>query len=304
MTITIFSGTSGLNNIVDPTRLKLDFDTGMVELAEAVNVTIDQTGRISRRPGAALISLGSFHSMFCDGGDCFVIQERTSDAAIMQLGTDHTLTGVRSSLPKSLTMGWCQVGLKTYYSNTSVNGVIESSISSAWSAQSHVGADTTRNFSGPPLGDQLAFFSGRMWIVNEKFVFYSEPFALGKYDLSRCFLSYGTDVMMFKPVTTGVFVSDSDRTYFIEGTDPKEFRQRVVLDCPAHKYSAAIGYIDGAEFGMDGAGPCAVWSCDKGLCVGTAAGELMVITKDKLLYPTGSRGASVFYDSTVINTVE
>jgi len=49
--ITVFSGATGINNIVDPVRLKFDPDTGIGELAEAVNVVIDQTGRISRKHG-------------------------------------------------------------------------------------------------------------------------------------------------------------------------------------------------------------------------------------------------------------
>lgn len=300
----VLTGTSGLNNTVDPVRLKLDPETGVVEFAEAVNISIDATGRPSRRLGSALIAAGNFHSGFCDGGDCFVVVDGVSDAAIFKMATDHSLTGVRSGLTKGLRMAWCQVGLDTYYSNTQQNGKITSGISAAWALQAHVGAPTTRQFSAPPLGSHLTHFAGRMWIVVDGTLYYSEPFAYGKFDLANCFIWFGTNIMMVKPVKTGLFVSDSDRTYFLQGGNPKEFVQSTVLDAPAHEWSDAIGYIDGSAFSLPSAGPCAVWSCDLGLCVGTQSGEVMVVTRDKLIYPTGTRGASLFYDSTVINTVE
>ena len=302
--LTIFTGTPGLNNRVDPVRLKIDRETGIAELAQAINITIDDTGRPSRRLGASLLAAGGFHSMFCDGGDCFVVQDHALESAIYQLSTAHTLAGVRSGLTKGLRFGWCQVGTDTYYSNTQQNGIITAGVSRAWAAQAHVGAPTTRQFSAPPLGSHLAHFAGRMWIASGSVLYYSEPFAYGKYDLARCFIWFGTDITLVKPVKDGLFVSDSNRTFFLAGTNPKEFDQRTVLDTPAHAYSAAFGYIDGADLGLPGAGPCAVWSCDEGLCVGTQSGELRVITKDRLIYPTGSRGATVFYNHTAINTIE
>ena len=301
--LTIFTGTPGLNNRVDPVRLKLDRETGIADLAEATDVTIDDTGRPSRRLGSGLITAGVFHSGFCDGGDCFVVQDHEAESAIYKLSTLHALTGVRSALTKGLRFGWCQVGPDTYYSNTLQNGIITAGVSRAWALQSHVGAVTTRQFSAAPLGSHLAHFAGRMWIATGNVLYYSEPFAYGKFDLANCFIWFGSNITMVKPVKDGLFVSDSDRTYFLAGTNPKEFDQKTDVEAPAHEYSEAIGYIDGDKVGRPGAGPCAVWSCDEGLCVSTQTGDLQIVTANRLIYPTGSSGATVISDQTAINAV-
>ena len=304
MSIKLFSGTTGWNNIVDPIRLKLDFETGVVELAEALDVDIDDSGRIDRRLGYTSVAVGEYHSLFCDGGDCFVILETVGDAAIYKVGTNNVLVGVRSGLTKNLRMGWCQTSLGTYYSNGVQSGRITAGVSYPWIAQTYVGPPTTRTFGTPPLGTHLALFSSSMCVVNGKIVSYSEPLGYGLFDNARSRLRFASDVKLFKPVDGGVWASDSKRTYFLEGTNLRELIRHPRLECPAHEHSEAIGHINGADFGLDDAGECAVWSCDQGLCVGTAQGQLLVITKDKLNYPTGTRGASIISGSTVINSID
>ena len=305
MIIKLFSGTTGWNNIADPTRLKIDFETGIVELAEALDVDIDDNGRLSRRLGQGLIAVGEYHSLFCDGGDCFVILETVSDAAIYKVDTNNVLVGVRSGLTKNLRMGWCQTSLGTYYSNGVQSGYITAGVSYPWAAQTYVGPPTTKTFGTPPLGTHLALFSSSMCVVNGTIVNYSEPLGYGLFDNARSRLRFASNVKMFKPVDGGVWASDSKRTYFLEGSNIRELIRHPRLECPAHEYSEAIGHINGADFGLSpDTGECAAWSCNDGLCIGTPQGQLIVVTKDKLNYQAGTRGATVFNGNTVINTID
>ena len=98
---TVFRGVSGLNNKIDPLRHRYSTETGIGELAEAVNCDIDDSGMISRRSGQTEISAGTFLTAYCNKGDCFVVMDRDDDSAIYQLGVDYsTLTGIRSGLTK------------------------------------------------------------------------------------------------------------------------------------------------------------------------------------------------------------
>jgi len=302
--VRIFGGTSGVNNIVDPVRLKTSKETGLSELAEASNVLIDNSGMPYRRPGYSLIDARPFSSVFCDGGDCFAVMELAGDAAIYKLGTDKSLTGVRSGLAKGLKMGWCQTSLGTYYGNGAQSGRITAGASYPWTAQTYVGPPTTRTFGTPPLGTHLALFSSSMCVVNGPIVSYSEPLGYGLFDHARSRMRFGSDVKMFKPVDNGVWASDSKRTYFLEGMNLRELVRHPRLECPAHEYSEATGYVNGDDLGISGAGECAVWSCDKGLCVGTSSGQLLVITDGKLNYPAGALGASLIFGDHIINTVQ
>ena len=298
--VRIFSGTSGLNNIVDPVRLKWSLETGFVELAESMNIVIDDSGRISRRAGSTLDHVGTYHSIFCNKGDCFVVHDRTSDAAIMQLGTDKSLTGVRSGLTKGARISFCQVGAKTYYSNGYQNGVITAGVSAAWPVHTHVGVDTLREFYAAPLGTHIAHFQGRMWIVDGLLIWVSEPYAYGKFRLAGVGFQFPSNVRMIKPVKGGVWVSDSEKTGFIRAADKFEdmaFEQKSAY--PAHEWSESIELAEINQI----PGLSAVWSSDEGLIIGSADGQLTVATKTKLIYPTGANGATFIDGQTVINTI-
>jgi len=300
----ILKGTSGLNNIIDPLRHQYNPETGVGFLAEAVNCDIDDSGMISRRPGQVLLSNISSHSLFCDKGDCFVVQDRVDDAALYMVGSDYSLTGVRSALTKGSRLAYCQIGTKTYYTNLQQNGVIEDGISSPWPLNDHVGADTSRSFYPAPKGRHLCTFMGRMWIASGDVIWVSEPYAYGKFDMSRCFFMFGSDVIMIKAVSTGVWVSTSEYTGFIRGADKFDdmsFEKKSPY--PAHEFSECIELIDLSATQYKIQGLSALWSSDAGLCIGTSDGTLLIPTSDKLIYPTGASGATVANKTNIINTV-
>lgn len=302
---TLFTSASGLNNILDPVRLPYDPSNGISDLSEAVDVAIDDTGRVSRRPGQTLLSAILSHSLFCDKGDCFVAQDRESDTALYQVAADYTLTGIRSGLMKGARISFCQVGGKTYYSNGYENGVIENGISTVWPVNAdHVGADSVRTFYPAPVGTHIAFFHSCMWVVEGKVIWVSEPNAFGKFDLSRRFFQFGTNVTMIKPVAGGVWISDEEKTGFItagEGFESMGYVKKSSF--PAHEWSENIELVDLSNTKYQIPGLSAVWASDAGLCIGTAEGQLIIPTESKLIYPTGANGATIVDGHNVINTI-
>jgi len=304
MLYTLLKKCVGLNNVSDPSRLMCDVSSGTVELAEAINVDVGDTGDISVRPGQEIVSAGAFHSLFCDTGDCFVIQDRTDDAALYKVGTDLSLTGIRSGLMRGAKVSYWQTGTKTYYSSAFQNGVIENGLSSPWPTNVHVGADTTRSFSAAPLGNHICIFQGRMWVAVANVIWVSEPYAYGKFDMARCFFQFGSNVRMIKPVQSGVWVSTEESTGFIRGANKfSDMSFEKKTEVPAHEYSANIELVDLSATALQIQGLSAIWSSDDGLSIGTADGALVVPTANKLLYPTGSSGATVVSDYNVINSV-
>jgi len=301
----ILKGASGLNNIINPLRHQYNPETGVGFLAEAVNCSIDDSGMISRRAGQTLLSAVSSHSVFCDKGDCFVVQDRATDAALYKVGTDFSLTGVRSGLTKAARTSFCQVGLKTYYSNAFQNGVIENGISAAWPVNTtHVGATTVRAFYPAPIGNHLAYFHGCMWIAIGNVIYISEPYAVGKYDFARRFFQFGSNVRMMKPVLGGIWVSDEQSTGFIAIEDKFEGARRIGRSSfPAHEWSENIELVDLSQTEFQIPGLSAVWSSDEGLCIGSADGQLIVATEKKLIYPTGANGATIVDGNNVINSI-
>ncbi len=303
--IKIFSKCTGINNRIDPKRLNDNIQqTGLSELAEGVNVDIDDSGLVMSRFGQSSISTGAWHSTFCDKGDCFAIKNNVSEDLLYRINNDFSLTGVRSGLTVGARVSFCQVGADTYYMNGFQSGKITDAASFSWPGYLHVGVDTLRHFSPAPLGTHICYFQDCMWIVVGSTIFVSEPFAVGKFRLAAKGFPFGTDVRMIKPVKTGIWVSDSEKTGFILAGEKFEqmfFAKKSPF--PAHEWSENIELVDLSQTELQIPGLSAIWSSDAGLCIGTEEGQLIVSTEKKLIYPTGSLGATVVNGHNVINSV-
>lgn len=296
--ITLFTGSTGLNTTVDPVRLKFDPETGVSDLGVAVNIKIDDTGRPGRVDGFSEILTGSYHSVFCDGGPCFV----GKGTALYQLGTDLSETGVRSGLSGDR-IAFTQ-DLYTYYSNGTQNGVIKEGVSSAWPIDEYLGPDSSKFFEVAPIGNHLAFAFSRAFITQDDILWWSEPFRYGLFDKAINFVRFPTKILMIKPVVSGMYVSDEKKTYFLKGMNPHTFVQQVVAPHPAYEWSDAIDYVSGLEIGVDDPGLCAFWSSPEGAILGTANGQLININKSKVIYPEdGQAGASLVRGYDLIQTI-
>ncbi len=295
----LLEGCSGLNTVVDPVRLPYSRKTGISDLGVAVDVKIDETGRIGRVDGFSSLESGGFHSLFCDAGDCFV----GKTTALYQVTTSLTTTGVRSGLSGDR-IAYTQDADKTYYSNGSQNGVIEGGISSSWAKDENLGPDTSKYLTAAPVGHHLAVAFSRMFVTQDDVLWWSEVFRYGLFNQSVNFVRFPSKILMVKPVDSGLFISDRKKTYFLNGTNPHGFGQRTVATYPAYEWSDAIDYVDGLEIGLDSPGLCALWSSPEGAIVGTASGQLININKSKIIYPEdGQVGASLIRGYDFIHTI-
>ena len=167
--ITLYNGSSGLNTVLDPQRLSQGSKDrpGIIELSQAVNVSIDDRGLVTLRNGYTEAVEGEFHSLFCDGGDCFVVQENASDAAIMRVRDDHSIVLVRSGLSKGLRMCFAQANTDTFYSNGVQNGFIRNGVNYPWPVQTYRGPDADVDFAtSVPVANHIAFLQGGKCVIS------------------------------------------------------------------------------------------------------------------------------------------
>lgn len=288
----LFAASTGLNTVTDPTRINYDVETGISDLGVAINVKIDETGWVSRREGYGLIYSGSVHSLYSDGDMCVFV----SDSTLYQLMEDYSSVPLRV-LTRNLRMAYTQVNGDFYYTNGVDFGIVRSQgVPIDWVALPYVGQETNRVFDGPRAGNHLAFLGGRVFVAEDNILWWSEPFAFSWFDRTRNALQFYSDIRMVKAVAEGLFVSDNEYTYFISGTDPKEFTQSIVAPYPAVEWSDAIDYVEAQEIGLDnsGLGLCALWASLEGACLGTARGVFINLNKKKVIYPeVGTFGASL-----------
>ncbi len=282
--ITIFSGATGLNIVEDPVRIPQQ-KNGLSDLQVAVNVSIDQSLRVNSRRGVSRLQTGAFHSLFCDGGDCFVVK----GDSLFQVGTDGSLRGVRSGLTEGVRMAFAQVGDRTYYVNGYEKGFLEGGVSHVWQKGEYNGPETNRVFDGPIPGHHLAEFSGRMFVSQENVIWWSEPFHFGLFNKAESFVQFHSRVRMMKPVDAGMFISTERRTYYVEGVNPKGWQARQVAGFPAVEWSDAIEYVNAADLGFEMSGLCPVWASPEGAILGLPTGQIFNLNKKKVIYPENAR---------------
>jgi len=297
--ITIFRGSNGLNVKTDPTRIPFDPGTGIQDLAVAVNVDHDRTGRVSRRKGFAATAITTaVHSLWCDGGPCLLV----SGSSLCLLSPSYT-TQTLATVTAGARMSYFKLESRSYWMNGFEKGYIEASANNAWVGSAYVGPDKTRQFSDPPIGHRIAYEHGRVWIAQGSVVWYSEPYSLNDFDLARDFLPFESRMVMLRPVKGGVFFSDSQRTYFGAGADPRSMELLPVSESPA--IEGTDQPLDMVKFG-DGsnAGLGAIWTAKNGVCVGMPTGQVVNLTYKKLTYPSALKGASICFDGRYVSTLE
>lgn len=308
--ITLYKGTTGLNTVLEPKSLISNAEENLIEFSQAVNIAINDRGLTTLRNGNVLVKSGEYHSLFCDTGDCFIIEERESDASIMQLNGDGTTTGIGSSLTKGLRMAWCQSGEDTFYSNTVQNGFIRAGVSRAWPVNTNSNPDDDRQFlTEIPKASHIAIRQhGQMLLAVDNVILANDfPFMYGLFCLrSGVIAAFESNVTMLVSVGDGFYASDGKSTWFFRQMEGwYNYKQELIENAPALIGAVAIDKIRLTDAGMESPGYGAVWASTKGICLGPDNGQANNRTSSKIVYPDGyTSGACLIKNNTVIHTAQ
>lgn len=307
--VSLYESTAGLVTVVEPQRLVSATGETPVELAEAMNIAIDERGLVERRRGDEMLAEGRFHSLFCDGGPCFVVRERTNDAAIMRVTADGALTGVRSGLTPNRPMGWLRINQDTFYGNGVECGFIRDGVSRPWPAGEYRGPDADAEFEAMPAPNLIGFRPGGQMVIAKGNAIYMNhlPFQFGFYNPAAGYIGFEGDVTLLADVRDGFFASDGLRTWFFRKLDSGwyHYRQELVSDAPAVFGTLAYDRIDLREdAGMEEAeGFGRIWASTEGIVIGMDNGVCVNLTKERVSYPRGkTRGACLLKDHIVLHT--
>ena len=296
-----FKQSYGLSIKHDPSEIPYDEENGVQALSEALNVNHSYTGSISRRLGYSVTDIDqACHSLFWEGGECLFV---TGDALCI-LGKDMTYRAIRNVAPGAR-ISYAQIGDATVYVNGSQKGVVKNGASYEWTKPETVQAkDDTRVWNDPPIGDMVRLFAARAWVVSGSVVWYSEPFNYNLFQMGRNYVSFPDKIVMFRPLSSGVYVSTRKWTYYLKGSNPKEMTLETVARTPAIANTDLL--VDGASVGMGKYSQyiCAMWASESGICLGTPDGGLINLTFDKIEYPRALMGCAVYTTDRYIVNLE
>lgn len=300
--IPIFKGTSGLNTKVDPVRLKYG-EGGIVPLAEAKNIDVDPTGRISRRKGFTTIGyLSNCHSFFKHNGAVYFISNGFM-YVYRGSGVPMPVTGAIPEFGDNR-CSYQSVGHRLYVCNGDKKAYIVLSTSFIWDVPAeYVGWTTQKTFSAPPLGSHLCLYKGKMLIGQDDIVWYSRPFSYHEYDLVRGFIQPGGKVRMINRVDSGVYIGTDKALKYYHGDDIAEAEVVTISE---------FGVVEGTDVMTSGRFVKPLDTKLNVILVVTGEGVMMLgpggradhLTYDRLVLPKANIGSAAVINGKYVFSLE
>jgi len=158
----------------------------------------------------------------------------------------------------------------------------------------------TLNLSAPPAGELLRFWNGRIWVVVNNTLWFTEPYSYELCNKSKNYITFEHPIHTVIPLDNGVWVGTDKKTYFIAGDEPPfgiktEFNFGVL-----HAVQETVpGYIINPKI----QGEVGIWLSDAGLCMGTSDGSLLNLTDQIYSFPSALAGHSLYRESDGMNQI-
>lgn len=291
----IFNGVKGLANKHDPTRVIPIEDDGLVGLAEAWNVMIDDTGAAFTRPPLESIDVGEWHSLFSCGdyavgvrdGFLMVIEEDGTVVVIDGPGYNHRLS-------------WVEVNGEFYFTSLSRQGIVSNKVFRPFDSMT-VGHHDYGDYAPAPLGQHIAFHLGRVWIAVDNAVFFSEPLGFNLFDFGKSSILFPHDIFWMKSAGEGVYIATQKTLFYIAGDSPERFEMKAVLREDQKMSGVCPEILDLSGYSPEGSlkklGDGVLFCCAKGLYLGTGDGKVKCLSESLIFPQTGEAGAVAVDDT-------
>ena len=284
----VFSATSGINNVIEPHRLKYGEDGGC-PLAEAVNVVVDDSGSVKRRYGIIQKVAGACHSLWAKGEYCFYI----SGGKLYRLMASGSSVLVDDTCGDS-PMFWAEFAGRVYCNNGVFRAMLTGMTITPWVASVPVLRPTdTRTLGMPATFGRICSFAGRIFAVDDRFLWESEPGNPWCFDLGAGYMDFGETITDIVAVRGGLYVSTKTRVFFLDGSSKADFKKFEVYQYPmisGTSCQVAGDDVGGADMLQ---GVCAVWVSPNGVCFGSEDGRVNNVTSRKVAFDNGLYGAGV-----------
>ncbi len=245
--------------------------------ATASNVDIDDDGMPHRRKGYAAVSYSgtAVHSLWGNGETALFVDNGT----LKILNLDFTATNLRTSVGSGR-MAYAESADRIFYTNSQVIGYVKDRAGYLFPAP-------TMTFRIPmPAGQLIEWFNGRLYVAREKVIRYSDPMYPGQTHEQKGFTAFAGRITLLRAIrNTGILVSDSHKTYLMEGLDAPAMKLRKLCDYPAILGTDAK--TDGTKLGGDLSGEVVLWLSREGICLAGEGGTFRAATR-KFYWPAST----------------
>ena len=287
------------------------YSLGPDELELAINVDLNDVGKLSRRRGYKQMWTTPTSSLFTsnEGVAYGVVGDELGiinpDLTFLALAFGFTNAAVC----------YVQVGHKIYFSTGSagISGIIDQNartigpwgddpdifLSPVVRPTATLPAIRGRLIGKPPCATVLAYFNGRIFLAQGNVVWCTELYLYNYVERVTNFLPFEAEVVMIGAVTDGFFVGTLEGVWFLSGP-LKEMKRTRVMDSPVVPRS--MTYAPGElanppQVGLDQDTPTKVsvlFMTAEGYCGGMDGGTAYNYTEDRVIFPRATSGGAIF----------
>jgi hypothetical protein len=152
-----------------------------------------------------------------------------------------------------------------------------------------------------PAGQIVRIYRGRMYVIRNRVLYWSEAMNYGQGVLAANYLSFNENGTLLEGVhsdtAAGMFAAFGKRTYFFTGSEPKQWQKAI-----AHPHGAVLGsstLADGQALEQESSGDIPYWLDDSGqFVIGTPDGRVRPLHAERFVGPVNvESAASVFREA-------
>ena len=302
-----FDSFTGLKNVVKAWSLTPR------DLEKAVNIDLDDAGKVRRRRGRTLVNAEPHHSLFTsDNGT--LIGVRNQVLGIIRPNYDFTPLKSVKAQPPSSRVAYVQVGDSIYFSSPYEAGVISESAESIspWGPTKDIWLSPVVNptaglpavagrlFGAPPLAGYLTYWNGRIYLAQGNTLWATELYLYDVVDKTRNFFQFEAPITMVGAVGDGVYVGTAEGCWFMSGASIKELKRTRVFDSPVIPGSmvympAEMANPPQVDLGADQPVSLAIlFMTVNGYCAGQNSGQCYNLTESKIIFPEAASASALY----------
>ena len=312
----VFDKFDGLKNTLQPERL------GPRDLVRARNVTLDDSGQLSRRRGFTKRVSGNAHSLFTTvtGSPTLAVL----NGSLGVLNPDYSFTAMRSGIGSDPSTGaaplsYAQVGPSVYYSGPTDSGIVDLNVRTVgpWGSATDLFLSPVVNptatlpaiagklLGKPPNATALAYFNGRIYLAEGRVLWWTELFLYNYVNKTKTFAMFEADITMIGAVGDGIYVGTTEGLWFLSPKqvkfgEPMEMGRVRVMDSPVIPGSMVMipnELANPPQTGLDADTPLQVslsFMTTNGFCVAQDGGQTLNLTEGKFFFPAAQSAAAMF----------
>ena len=169
-----------------------------------------------------------------------------------------------------------------------------------YNSRKHTRTLDTQFMEPLPGGHILRHFNGRLYCARDNVLWYSRAMRYGLHKPEEDFYQFAAKITVVQPVTDGLYVV-ADKTYFIQGNEPKTATLIVVSDDTGIEGTGIS--TDGSAFGLEASVMVAYWFSNKGAVLSLPNGKLQQLTEDRLALNAMRHGVSMLKEQNGIRQI-